>query len=82
MNFSLNGHQVQYDANGDPPMSFVVIHWHPESSSQVFEVIGTYDTYPEIAFTINNSLIQWDDGAVSETLIHCFIHHIMFLYLS
>ncbi|XP_036433932.1 taste receptor type 1 member 1 [Colossoma macropomum] len=65
LNFSLNGRQIKYDVNGDPPVSYAVVLWHPGTSSQVFEVVGTYDTYPEIAFTINSSLILWDnDGSV------------------
>uniref|UniRef100_A0A3B4DA66 G-protein coupled receptors family 3 profile domain-containing protein n=1 Tax=Pygocentrus nattereri TaxID=42514 RepID=A0A3B4DA66_PYGNA len=65
LNFSLNGHQIKYDINGDPPVSYAVVLWHPNTGSQVFEVVGTYATYPEIAFTINSSLILWNnDGSV------------------
>ncbi|XP_072537148.1 taste receptor type 1 member 2.2 [Salminus brasiliensis] len=65
LNFSLNGRQVQYDDNGDPPVSYVVVLWNTEGSSRVFEVIGSYETYPEIAFTINSSRVNWDnDGSV------------------
>ncbi|KAL7827513.1 hypothetical protein SRHO_G00332310 [Serrasalmus rhombeus] len=39
LNFSLNGHQIKYDINGDPPVSYAVVLWHPNTSSQVFEVV-------------------------------------------
>ncbi|KAL6456682.1 hypothetical protein MHYP_G00352260 [Metynnis hypsauchen] len=65
LSFNLNGRQIKYDVNGDSPVSYAVVLWHPDTSSQVFKVVGTYASYPEITFTINSSLILWDnDGSV------------------
>ncbi|KAI4902801.1 hypothetical protein NFI96_011175 [Prochilodus magdalenae] len=73
-NFSLNGRQVKYDDNGDPPVSFAVVQWRPESSSPLIEVVGSYDTYPETTFTINDSLIHWDDdGSVRVPFGNCSV---------
>lgn len=71
VDFLLHGRKVKYDQNGDLPVFYDVIFWRLETSPPVFERIGTYYSYPEIAFTINNSLIGWDnDASVSSTLIH------------
>uniref|UniRef100_A0A8B9KJB1 Taste receptor type 1 member 1-like n=1 Tax=Astyanax mexicanus TaxID=7994 RepID=A0A8B9KJB1_ASTMX len=65
LNFSLNGRQVQYDGNGDPTVSYVVVLWNTQGSFSPFKVIGSFETYPEITFTINSSRIHWDnDGSV------------------
>ncbi|XP_065129119.1 taste receptor type 1 member 1-like [Paramisgurnus dabryanus] len=63
LNFSLNGRQVKYDANGDPDVSYAVVLWHTETNPQWIEFVGTYDTYPEINFTINNALMPWHKKA-------------------
>lgn len=59
LDFLLHGRQVKYDANGDPSVSYAVVLWHTETNPQWIEMVGTYDTYPEITFTINNSLLPW-----------------------
>ncbi|KAK9970271.1 hypothetical protein ABG768_026226 [Culter alburnus] len=65
LDFPLNGRQVKYDDNGDPTVSFSVIHWHTETDPPRFDMVGRYDTYPEITFTINNSLLSWhNNGSV------------------
>lgn len=63
LDFLLNGRKVKYDPNGDPPVFYDVIFWHLEASPTVIERIGTYASYPEITFTINNSFIGWDSHA-------------------
>nr|XP_055029934.1 taste receptor type 1 member 1-like [Misgurnus anguillicaudatus] len=63
LDFPLNGHHVKYDANGDPAVSYAVVLWHTETNPQWTEIVGTYDTYPEITFTINNSLLLWHNNA-------------------
>ncbi|XP_055039777.1 taste receptor type 1 member 1-like [Misgurnus anguillicaudatus] len=63
VNFSLNGRQVKYDANGDPDVSYAVVLWHTETNPQWIEFVGTYDTYPEINFTIYNALLPWHNKA-------------------
>ncbi|XP_051759419.1 taste receptor type 1 member 1 isoform X1 [Ctenopharyngodon idella] len=65
LDFPLNGRQVKYDDNGDPTVSFSVIRWHTETNPPRFDMVGRYDTYPEITFTINNSLLSWhNNGSV------------------
>ncbi|XP_053479881.1 taste receptor type 1 member 1-like [Ictalurus furcatus] len=63
LDFLLNGRKVKYDQNGDLPVFYDVVFWRLEASPPVFERIGTYNSYPEITFTINNSLIGWDSDA-------------------
>lgn len=63
LDFLLNGRKVKYDQNGDLPVFYDVVFWRLEASPPVFERIGTYNSYPEITFTINNSLIGWDSEA-------------------
>ncbi|XP_066500895.1 taste receptor type 1 member 2.2 [Hoplias malabaricus] len=62
LDFPLNGLQVKYDMNGNPPVNFAIVLWHPESTTQVFKVIGTFVTHPNPVFTIDNSLINWDNN--------------------
>lgn len=63
LDFLLNGRKVKYDQNGDSPVFYDVVFWHLEASPPVIKRIGTYSSYPEITFTINNSLIGWDSDA-------------------
>ncbi|XP_026124611.1 taste receptor type 1 member 1-like [Carassius auratus] len=62
LDFSLNGRQVKYDDNGDPTISFAVVLWNTETNPPRFEMVGTYDTYPEMTFTINNSRFPWHNS--------------------
>uniref|UniRef100_A0A8C1WQS9 Taste receptor, type 1, member 2, tandem duplicate 2 n=1 Tax=Cyprinus carpio TaxID=7962 RepID=A0A8C1WQS9_CYPCA len=62
LDFPLNGRQVKYDDNGDPTISFAVVLWNTETNPPRFEMVGTYDTYPEITFTINNSRLPWHNS--------------------
>nr|XP_055024897.1 taste receptor type 1 member 1-like [Misgurnus anguillicaudatus] len=62
LDFTLNNHQVKYDVNGDRIVSYAVVVWHTEINSPWIEMVGTYDTYPEINFTINNSLMPWHNN--------------------
>ncbi|XP_051983451.1 taste receptor type 1 member 1-like [Xyrauchen texanus] len=65
VDFSLNGHQVKYDDNGDPTVNYAIVLWDTKTNPPQFNKVGTYDTYPEITFTINSSLIPWrDNGSV------------------
>lgn len=74
LDFLLNGRKVKYDQNGDPPVFYDVVFWRLEASPPVFERIGTYSSYPDITFSINNSLIGWDsDASVSSS----FINHVL-----
>ncbi|XP_053359830.1 taste receptor type 1 member 1-like [Clarias gariepinus] len=63
LNFLLNGRTVKYDQNGDSPVFYDVVFWRLEAQPAVFERIGTYNTYPKLTFTINNTLIGWDRAA-------------------
>lgn len=57
---------MKYDENGDPTVSFAVIRWNTETNPPRFDMFGIYDTYPEITFTINNSILSWhNNGSVS-----------------
>ncbi|KAF5907261.1 taste receptor type 1 member 1-like, partial [Clarias magur] len=60
LNFLLLGRTVKYDRNGDSPVFYDVVFWRLDAQHAVFERIGTYNTYPQLTFTINNSLIGWD----------------------
>ncbi|XP_055023285.2 taste receptor type 1 member 1-like [Misgurnus anguillicaudatus] len=62
LDFTLNNHQVKYDVNGDRIISYAVVVWHTEINSPWIEMVGTYDTYPEINFTIHNSLMPWHNN--------------------
>ncbi|XP_048064764.1 taste receptor type 1 member 1-like [Megalobrama amblycephala] len=65
LDFPLNGRQVKYDDNYDPTISYAVVLWHTDVNPPQFEMVGTYDTYPEVTFTINNSLLPWhNNGSV------------------
>ncbi|KTG04597.1 hypothetical protein cypCar_00043156 [Cyprinus carpio] len=59
LDFPLNGRQVKYDENYDPTISYAVVHWHTDVNPPQFEMVGTYDTYPETTFTIDYSLLPW-----------------------
>uniref|UniRef100_A0A671R1D9 Taste receptor type 1 member 1-like n=1 Tax=Sinocyclocheilus anshuiensis TaxID=1608454 RepID=A0A671R1D9_9TELE len=76
LDFPLNGHQVKYDDNGDPTVSFSVVLWNTETNPPRFDMVGTYETYPEITFNINNTLLHWhNNGSVSygsSVLFCCF----------
>lgn len=75
LDFPLNGRQVKYDDNGDPTVSFSVIRWHTETNPPRFDMVGRYDTYPEITFTINNSLLSWhNNGSVSYFLVSTYLN--------
>lgn len=66
LDFPLKGRKVKYDQNGDPSVFYDVVLWRLKARNPVFERIGTYNSYPEVTFTINNSLIGWDaDASVS-----------------
>ncbi|KAA0701339.1 Taste receptor type 1 member 1 G-protein coupled receptor 70 [Triplophysa tibetana] len=72
LDFLLHGRQVKYDANGDPAVSYAVVLWHTETNPPWIEMVGTYDTYPEITFTINNSLLPWRNN-VSVPFSNCSV---------
>ncbi|KAL7884314.1 hypothetical protein AOLI_G00070840 [Acnodon oligacanthus] len=72
-NFTLNNRVIRFDENGDPPASFAVVHWRPKRDP-FFVMVGTYDTYPTVQFTLNNNLVSWyDNGTVpfSNCSIEC-----------
>ncbi|XP_049341514.1 taste receptor type 1 member 1-like [Astyanax mexicanus] len=57
-NFTLQNRQIKYDANGDPPASYAVVLWRPETDP-FFLTVGTYDTYPTVQFTLIKNLVTW-----------------------
>ncbi|KAK3540707.1 hypothetical protein QTP70_034651, partial [Hemibagrus guttatus] len=61
LDFYLNSRKIKYDQNGDPYVFYDVVFWRLEASPPVFERIGTYSSYPEMTFSINSSLIGWDN---------------------
>ncbi|XP_067269199.1 taste receptor type 1 member 2-like [Pseudorasbora parva] len=74
LDFPLNDRQVKYDDHYDPIISYAVVLWHTDVNSPKFEMVGTYDTYPETIFTINNSLFPWhnnDSVPFSNCSIEC-----------
>ncbi|XP_067268587.1 taste receptor type 1 member 1-like [Pseudorasbora parva] len=62
LDFPLSGRQVKYDVNYDPTINFAVVLWHTDVNPPQFEMVGTYDTYPEVNFTINDSLLPWHNS--------------------
>ncbi|XP_065103830.1 taste receptor type 1 member 1-like [Paramisgurnus dabryanus] len=79
LDFPLNGRQVKYDVNGDPTISYAVVLWHTETNPPRIEMVGTYDTYPEINFTIDNSLMPWRNNTsvpFSNCSVECSEGHI------
>nr|BAF49680.1 taste receptor type 1 member 2a [Danio rerio] len=64
LDFPLNGRQVKYDKNYDPPISYAVVLWHTDENSPQFEMVGTYDTYPKTVFTIDNSRLPWRNDSI------------------
>uniref|UniRef100_A0AAR2JXH2 Receptor ligand binding region domain-containing protein n=1 Tax=Pygocentrus nattereri TaxID=42514 RepID=A0AAR2JXH2_PYGNA len=63
-NFALHNRVIRFDEYGDPPASFAVVHWRPKRDP-FFVMVGTYDTYPTVRFTLNNNLVSWyDNGTV------------------
>ncbi|XP_051994519.1 taste receptor type 1 member 1-like [Xyrauchen texanus] len=73
VDFPLNGRQVKYDDNGDPTVSYAVVLWHTNTNPPWLEMVGTYDTYPEMNFIINSSLLPWSNNSVpfSNCSIEC-----------
>uniref|UniRef100_A0A671R1I3 Taste receptor type 1 member 1-like n=1 Tax=Sinocyclocheilus anshuiensis TaxID=1608454 RepID=A0A671R1I3_9TELE len=74
LDFPLNGRQVKYDENYDPTISYAVVLWHTDVNLPQFEMVGTYDTYPETTFTIDNSLLPWlnnDSVPFSNCSVEC-----------
>ncbi|RXN39480.1 taste receptor type 1 member 1-like protein [Labeo rohita] len=63
LDFLLNGRQVKYDENYDPSICYAVVLWHTDVNPPQFEIVGTYDTHPEITLTINNSLMAWHNNS-------------------
>ncbi|KAI7789906.1 taste receptor type 1 member 1-like [Triplophysa rosa] len=59
LDFPLSGRTVKYDVNGNPVVNYAVVLWHTETNPPRTEMVGTYDTYPEITFAIDNSLMPW-----------------------
>ncbi|XP_051759948.1 taste receptor type 1 member 1 [Ctenopharyngodon idella] len=65
LDFPLSGRQVKYDDNYDSTINYAFVLWHTDVNPPQFEMVGTYDTYPEVTFTINNSLLPWhNNGSV------------------
>nr|XP_055024827.1 LOW QUALITY PROTEIN: taste receptor type 1 member 1-like [Misgurnus anguillicaudatus] len=62
LDFPLHGLQVKYDVNGDPTIHYAVVLWKTETNPPQIEIVGTYDTFPELHFTINNSLMPWHNN--------------------
>ncbi|XP_055024093.2 taste receptor type 1 member 1-like [Misgurnus anguillicaudatus] len=73
LNFPLNGRQVKYDDNGDPAVSYAVVIWHTVTNPPWIEMVGTYDTYPEIYFTIDNLLMPWGNNTSSIPFSNCSV---------
>ncbi|XP_046897000.1 taste receptor type 1 member 1 [Hypomesus transpacificus] len=55
-NFTLLNQNVQFDVNGDPvSASYEILFW----KNGYHVMFGSYKTYPNVQFFINNSKIQW-----------------------
>ncbi|XP_050972498.1 taste receptor type 1 member 1-like [Labeo rohita] len=61
LDFILNGRQVKFDNNYDPSISYAVVLWRTDLNPPQFEMVGTYEKHPEITFTIDNSLLPWNN---------------------
>ncbi len=65
VNFSINGYDVSFDANGDPVAKYELVNWRKsESGSIELVTVGHYDaSLPEgQEFLINRNLTWVDDG--------------------
>ncbi len=65
VNFSINGYDVSFDANGDPVAKYELVNWQKsESGSIELVTVGHYDaSLPEgQKFRINRNLTWVDDG--------------------
>ena len=64
VNFSRNGYEVSFDANGDPVARYELVNWQKsESGSIKFVTVGQYDESLPVGqkFQINRN-ITWVDG--------------------
>uniref|UniRef100_A0AAZ3SN17 G-protein coupled receptors family 3 profile domain-containing protein n=1 Tax=Oncorhynchus tshawytscha TaxID=74940 RepID=A0AAZ3SN17_ONCTS len=61
VNFSRNGYQVSFDANGDPVATYELVNWQRRESGKIeFVTVGRYDASlpPDQRFDINRE-ITW-----------------------
>ncbi|XP_059379015.1 taste receptor type 1 member 1-like [Carassius carassius] len=62
LDFILNGRQVKYDDNYDPAISYDAVLWRTGVNPPQFQIVGSYDKHPEITFTMDNSLLPWQNN--------------------
>ena len=64
MNFSKNGYDVSFDANGDPVARYELINWQQSESGSIEMVtVGLYDTsLPEGQELCISRNLTWMDG--------------------
>ena len=70
MNFSKNGYDVSFDANGDPVARYELINWQQSESGSIEMVtVGLYDASLPVGqeFRINRNLTWMDGGTHAST---------------
>ncbi|XP_039677414.1 extracellular calcium-sensing receptor-like [Perca fluviatilis] len=73
VNFSRNGYEVSFDANGDPVARYELVNWQKsESGSIKFVTVGQYDESLPVGqkFQINRN-ITWVDGGTQVPVSVC-----------
>ncbi|XP_028428737.1 extracellular calcium-sensing receptor [Perca flavescens] len=73
VNFSRNGYEVSFDANGDPVARYELVNWQKsESGSIKFVTVGQYDESLPVGqkFKINRN-ITWMDGSTQVPVSVC-----------
>ncbi|XP_039645122.1 extracellular calcium-sensing receptor-like [Perca fluviatilis] len=73
VNFSRNGYEVSFDANGDPVARYELVNWQKsESGSIKFVTVGQYDDSLPVGqkFQINRN-ITWMDGGTQVPVSVC-----------
>ena len=77
MNFTKNGYDVSFDANGDPVARYELVNWQKkDSGSTEMVTVGHYDSsLPEgREFRINKNL-TWVDGSTQVRRPEVIIYH-------
>ena len=64
VNFSQNGYDVSFDANGDPVATYELINWQKSESGSIEMVtVGLYDSsLPDGREFLINKNLTWMDG--------------------
>ncbi|XP_075131823.1 extracellular calcium-sensing receptor-like [Leptodactylus fuscus] len=68
------GREIYFDENGDPPAVYDIVNWQLDLKGTIQHVkVGSYDTSasPGQVFTINSSILLWDNENIQVPLSIC-----------